>query len=74
MQRSVAAAIGDTAPLPGVRVRWKSQGHIGKVHDLSLCFDGQHLYVEAVFVKWDDPLIEDDSFCVDELHMLEVLT
>jgi len=72
MRRSIAVAAG-TQLLPGTRVRWTSQGHVGEVQDLSLNFDGHELTLDGVFVHWDDPLIEADSFCADELHMLEIL-
>ena len=72
MRRSVAVSL-DTQLLPGTRVHWKAQGLTGRVRDVSLTFDGANLEFEGVSVRWDDRRSTDDSFCTDELHMLEIL-
>jgi hypothetical protein len=75
MRRSVAVSL-DTQLLPGTRVCWKrpfGDGELGTVRDVSLSFDGKGLELAGVFVAWDDPELPADSFCVDELHMLEIL-
>lgn len=71
MRRSVAVSL-DTQLLPGTRVRWTSQGLTGRVRGVSLSFDGANLDFDGVFVRWDVRR-PDDSFCADELHMLEVM-
>jgi hypothetical protein len=65
----------DTQLLPGTRVRWtrRGLGWVGRVRDVSLTFDGANLEFDGVSVRWDDRRSTDDSFCADELHMLEVL-
>jgi len=74
MRRSLAVAAG-TQLLPGTRVRWKSQGLEGAILDLSLSFDGKNISLDGVTVEWDRLENEpNDTFCTDELHMLEILT
>jgi hypothetical protein len=76
MRRSIAV-VADTQLLPGTRVRWAHQHLTGRVLDISLHFDGENLTFDGCTVRWDykpssvRPI--DDSFCRDELHMLEIL-